>query len=168
MSQQSYIVLELDTTPPEIEIYAPRYTTREILNEIKIISNEKLSAFQDIYIIDSKNNRHDYTFEYSENEFIGFVQFNELSYGMATIYVTVKDEVYNRSALVSKTIEIKESLSRLNVSISDSFRSVTIKEHARNIKTEKCSRNMNTSEQIRNATVKEETRNIQIHDTDTL
>lgn len=144
----SWILLELDTTPPEIEIYSPRYTTREIENEIRIVSNEKLSTYQDIYVIDSQGNRHDYTFQYNEDEFIGHIRFNELPYGICTIYAQLKDEVDNFSPLVSKSIEIKESLSRLNLTIDDSIR------------------NLQISDTVRNLTISDKVRDVQIYDTD--
>lgn len=148
MSQQSYLLLELDTTPPEIEIIAPRYTTHDITNEITITANEPLSSFQEIYTIDSQGNRFNHTFKHNGNEFIGSIRFNELSFGVATIYAQLKDEVGNPSALVSKPIEIKESLSRLNLSISDSCRNIT------------------TSEKVRNIKSTENVRGVQINDTD--
>lgn len=135
MSQQSYITIQLDTTPPEIEIISPRYTTHDITNEIIITANEPLSSFQKIYTIDSQGNRFNHTFKHNGNEFIGSIRFNEFSYGIATIYAQLKDEVDNPSALVSKPIEIKESLSHLNLSISDSARHVSTTEQTRNIKT---------------------------------
>lgn len=116
----SYLFVELDTTKPEISIYAPRYTTEDITNVITIESNEELSEYQDIYIIDSVGERHDYTFEKeSGNQYVGRVRFNTLPLGIATIHARLKDEVGNISDLALSAIEIKKAITLLSLKINE-------------------------------------------------
>ena len=67
----SYIYLTLDTTPPELSIFVPSYTTKTALTPIRIQSNESLSTYQEIYIIDALGNRHDLTFAHEDNLLVG-------------------------------------------------------------------------------------------------
>lgn len=123
----SYFIIELDTTSPIIEVYAPRYTTNNITNKITIESNENLAQYQDIYIIDSKGVRHDYTFKRdSDNTYVGVVKFSNYPLGIATIYARMKDEVDNFSNVASASIEIKENVGLLNLNIRDYERNVEI------------------------------------------
>jgi hypothetical protein len=115
----SYVVLTIDTTNPTIEIYAPSYTTHDITNVIRIESNEPISNYQEFYVIDSNNVRYDYTFiQEDENTWIGRVRFNDLPYGVHTLYARVKDEVDNYSNLAVKPFELRESLLKGNITIS--------------------------------------------------
>lgn len=107
----SYVFINYDTTSPHIEIHAPNYTTREMLNTITIESNEDLSDYQEVYLIDSSGDRHDLTFNKdSEKIFIGNVKFTNISLGIANLYARMKDDVDNLSNLANVSIEIKESL----------------------------------------------------------
>jgi hypothetical protein len=116
----SYMVLTIDTKNPTVEIYAPSYTTKDVMNTITIEADEPIANYQDIYVIDSSNQRHDYTFEkVSDNQYVGRVRFNTMPLGVATIYARVKDEVENYSNIAMKTFEIKDSIHKGNISISD-------------------------------------------------
>lgn len=116
----SYVLIDLDTTKPEISIYAPRYTTEEITNVITIEANEALSTYQEIYIIDSAGQRHDYTFEKeSDNNFVGRIRFNNLPLGIAIIHARVTDEVDNVSDLALSAIEIKKAITLLSLEINE-------------------------------------------------
>lgn len=105
----SFFAIQLDTTPPQIEIISPSYTTQYSLIEIRIQSNEPLEQSQEIYIIDSIGNRHDLTFLYQTTEYVGYVSFNNYPVGIGTIYARLTDEVGNVSELTSKTINIVKS-----------------------------------------------------------
>lgn len=133
----SFFTLTLDTTPPTFEIYSPQYTQKEIETEIRIVANENLSINHEIYLIDSLGERYNYTFLLSDNEFIGKVQFTNVNYGIATIYVTVYDEVLNKSSLLSKAINIIGG-QKLKLDIND-FTNVMI------IKDKTYDTNINTS-----------------------
>lgn len=98
--------LQLDTTAPQIEIYAPSYTTNNDLTEIRIVANENISSIQNIYIIDKNNNKIDLTFDYNVNEFIGEIYFTIYGGQTVTLYAQVQDEVHNLSSLVSKSIQV--------------------------------------------------------------
>lgn len=115
----SYVVLNIDTTNPHIEVYAPSYTTPDVVNTITIESSEPVAIYQDIYIIDSQNVRHDYTFlKEDENTYVGRVRFNNLPYGVHTIYARLKDDVDNYSNTAMKSFEMRESLFKGNVTTS--------------------------------------------------
>jgi hypothetical protein len=120
----SYVYIEIDRTPPMIEIYAPSYTTNELLNEITIESNEDISDYQEIYVIDSIGNRHDYTFEIEGNKAVGIIKFSNIPIGISTIYARLKDDVGNISNRVYKPINIKESLTLLTISSSQKIRPI--------------------------------------------
>lgn len=116
----SYIQIELDTTKPEISLYAPRYTTEDITNVITIEADEALSSYQEVYVIDSVGNRHDYTFEKeSSHQYVGRVRFNTLPLGICTIYARMKDDVDNTSDLASASIELKKSITLLSLEIKE-------------------------------------------------
>lgn len=131
----SFIYIEFDRTPPEVEIYAPSYTTRELVNEITIEANEHIADdHHEIYVIDSNGDRHDYTFEKElDNRFVGFIKFSNFPMGIATIYARMKDDVDNFSNLVDKSIEIKENLTLLQLSMRDYQREINVNDYDRNI-----------------------------------
>ena len=118
-----YIIVELDTTAPTIEIYAPAYTTREASVEITISANETLGRSNEVYIIDESGTRHDYTFDLLGNQMVGVIDFNGFPLGMARLFVRVKDTVDNVSELYEKVITIRDSLTILSLDISDSKKS---------------------------------------------
>lgn len=105
----SYFYLELDTTSPFIEILAPSYATPQTYVEITIESNELLDTYQEVYVIDSKGQRHNITLEYKYNSFQGVVLFNSVPFGMISIYARVKDNVGNPSNIAQKNINLIES-----------------------------------------------------------
>lgn len=118
-----YIIVELDTTAPIVEIYAPAYTTREATVEVTIEADEELGTSNEIYIIDESGTRHNYTFSRYGNQLVGTLDFNGFPLGLARLFVRVKDTVDNVSELYEKSITIRESLTILNPVISDSKKS---------------------------------------------
>ena len=119
----SFIIVELDTTAPTIEIYAPAYTTREASVEITVSANETLGRSNEVYIIDESGTRHDYTFDLFDNQMVGVIDFNGFPLGLARLFVRVKDTVDNVSELYEKVITIRDSLTILSLDISDSKKS---------------------------------------------
>jgi hypothetical protein len=102
-----YIFLTLDTTQPQVEIYAPVYTNRLTTQEIRISASENLSDFQNIYVLDSQKKRHDFVcIKVSEKEFVGEMTFSGYPYGIATICAQVSDEVGNLSRLAMFKINV--------------------------------------------------------------
>jgi hypothetical protein len=127
----SFFYINLDLESPKLEISAPNYTTQNIYNDIFIYSNEKLSDFQEIYIIDKNGARHDLIFAYDNNKFIGKVKFS-IPVGIATIYARLKDIVDNVSDLYSKTIEVKES-NTFTLEIASKNKKISLNRRNRNI-----------------------------------
>lgn len=121
---ESYFILTLDTTSPEVEIYMPSYTTRYIIDEIRVVANEPLSLHSEIYIIDSVGKRHDLTFRLKGNEYIGLVQFDGYPLGISTLYAQVYDIGWNKSPLVSKSFQIIKS-EEINLQTSDNIQNVS-------------------------------------------
>lgn len=102
-----YFTIELDTTAPTIEIFAPSYSDRKSNNTIRVVSNEKLSEFQDIYIVDSQGVKHYVIFSFDgDKEFVGNVVFDEYPIGISTIYAQLKDTVNNISNLAVAYISV--------------------------------------------------------------
>ena len=151
----SFLYIELDTTPPEIEIIAPSYTTTDLLNTIKIEADENISDYQEIYVIDSNGDRHDYTFKKEKaNLLIGQISFFNFPFGLSTIYVRLKDNVDNTSELISKSIIIRETLTLLTLDIKDSAKSMTINEEDINpIRIDDSSQNSSTNNHSRKSTI---------------
>ncbi|UGO51242.1 hypothetical protein PQE72_gp201 [Bacillus phage vB_BanS_Skywalker] len=143
----NYIIVELDTTAPTIEIYAPAYTVREASVEVTIEANEFIGTPNEIYVIDESGARHDYTFRRDGNQLTGILDFNGFPLGLARLFVRVKDTVDNVSELYEKTITIRESLTILNPVISDSKKS--------NIKNNDIERKAETIDKDRQLTVKD-------------
>ena len=125
----SYVLVTLDTTPPQIQIFAPSYTTRELTNYITIRSNEPISSYQEVYVIDSDNVRHDYTFKKEVDSLIGTMKFSNFPLGSAIIYATLADEVENLSETASKPIHIRENLTSLRLDIKDYAAQVAIEDN---------------------------------------
>lgn len=110
----SYFNLVLDTTPPNVDIYCPIYTQKNVEANITIIANKELSEYREIYCIDSAGNRYDYTFLHLGDTYI--CKFTPYGYssGVATIYAILQDIVLNTTSLLSKSFVIQsEALSSL-------------------------------------------------------
>lgn len=123
----SYFTVTLDTTPPIIQIVAPQYTSVDLETEIRVLSNEPLLEWQNVYVEDSLGALHEYTFErVSDIELYGVVRFNECPIGIATIYCSLKDDVGNISSLYSKSINIYAAkILQTNIEVVD--RAVNLK-----------------------------------------
>ena len=103
----SYFTLEFDSTSPQLTITMPIRTIPQNVVEIEIKSNEVLATYQDIYIIDAVGTRHDYIFnKLDDYTYYGLVDFQTYPLGIATLYVRLKDEVFNESELYSKNINV--------------------------------------------------------------
>lgn len=130
----SYFTLEMDTTGPIIQINAPSYTSREANNTITVVGNEKLSSFQDIYIVDSQGTRHDVIFSFDgESSFTGNIVFNGYPVGVLTIFAQLQDEVGNQSNLATAhiTLIVSTYYSSFRLTMSDESRGRVITESKR-------------------------------------
>lgn len=101
----SYFELELDTTPPTIEIFTPNSASHKYSTTVRIESNEELLEYQNIYAINSLGYRQElhfiYHYFYYEGEII-FENENEI----VTVFAQLKDTVGNISELVSKPVRV--------------------------------------------------------------
>lgn len=119
----SFLTIELDTTSPKIEINTASKVIVGTNSVININSNEALSSFQNIYIIDSSKIVRNYTFAMrSPTELVGAVRFSDYGIGIATIYAQLEDEVGNISELATFEIEVLPSSAVLSLRIKDSIR----------------------------------------------
>jgi hypothetical protein len=115
----SFLRIELDTTKPKVDIYAPNSTTIETDSLIRIQANEILSNIQNFYFLDSLGARHDFTLDYQESLFEGYVSFNNFSEGMATLVAEVYDEVLNKSTTSTFNIAVfKTRAYRLELNVN--------------------------------------------------
>lgn len=141
----NYFFLGLDTTPPEIEIYAPNYTNRLTNDEIRVEASEPLMEFQNIYVVDATGNKHDLIlYRESEKVYVGQLTFSGYPFGIATIFAQLKDEVGNPSRLASFNINIvpvynsyslNMTLTELvsGVNLSEGTNSLTMSEQIQNL-----------------------------------
>lgn len=111
----SYIHLKLDTTAPTIEISAPKYTTREMMNVITIKANERIAKVGKLHVTDPQGFTKNLDFSLSGDTIKGIIRFNDLALGNSTLYVQVYDDVWNMSDLYTHTFVIKENLSHLKL-----------------------------------------------------
>jgi len=159
----SWFNLELDTTPPHIDINIPNRSIPQNVIEIIITSNEVLSAYQDISIVDAANVTRYYTFFASnENTLMGYVDLQNYEIGMATIYVRLKDEVLNLSDVRSASINIgylTEEIYEAHTSLLR--RDLNLTESCRLLKTVLSERNCISSEIVRNIDINVKTRVIE-------
>jgi hypothetical protein len=108
MLAQSWINVTLDTSPPIISIHAPSIIISKSLEYISIEANENLDVRQEIYIVDSLSKKHDYTFalEPDKKTLFNTIDFQNYPNGIATFFVVAYDEVWNKSMLYRKSINI--------------------------------------------------------------
>jgi len=102
----NHFLLDLDTTAPNVEIYAPYFTTPTATVYIFIEADEPLDNWQEIYTIDSEGTRRDYIFSFDGNaQFTGAISMIDYHpEGNVAIYARVRDTVHNTSHLVEKTM----------------------------------------------------------------
>jgi hypothetical protein len=150
----SYFTLTLDTTNPIIQIYAPSYTSRESNNIITIVGNETLSSFQNIYIVDSKGDRHDVTFSFNgTNTFTGNIVLSGFPVGVSTIFAQLQDEVGNFSNIATAHISVITSTYH-------SLFKLKMSEESRNEKTDISTRNIAISSTESVKTISEKNRQV--------
>ena len=113
--------LFLDTTGPEIMVFAPDYTVKNSLADFEVRANERLAVDQEFYFLDSEGKRHDVIFQYNGDSFLGWVDFGQFPEGIAVFYAQVMDEVGNPSPVVTHTVLIHQGAAA-EVQIMDSDR----------------------------------------------
>lgn len=121
----SYVHIEFDRTRPIVEIFAPRFTTTEIVNVITVEANEPLSTFQEVYVVDSKGEHHYYVFhQESPSTYVGRIRFNTMPLGIVNIYARFRDEVDNVSNWMVASIEIREHIHFLQMNMRHRARTI--------------------------------------------
>ena len=113
--------LFLDTTGPEIMVFAPGYTVKNSLADFEIKANERLAVDQEFYFLDSEGKRQDVIFQYNGDSFLGWVDFGLFPEGIAVFYAQVMDEVGNPSPVVTHTLLIHQGAG-IDVQLLDSDR----------------------------------------------
>jgi hypothetical protein len=133
---QSWIEVELDLIPPTVEIFAPSIIISQSFETITIEANENLDVQHSIYIIDSLGKRHDYTFYLeTERKFVNSISFENIPKGLATLFVTVDDEVLNKSSIYKKSINVGnvqvEDVEdvKLNLELKEKVNEILLNEH---------------------------------------
>lgn len=144
-----YFFLTLDTTPPQINIYAPTYTNRLTTDEIRVEASEPLEEFQNFYIIDCEGKKHNLIFtQESDTVYTGQLTFSGYPYGIATIFAQVKDTVDNPSRLATANINVIPVFNSysLNMNLTEAVMGVNFSEE---------SKVLNLSEQVRGVNASE-------------
>lgn len=157
----SSFALELDTTSPVIEIVSPQYTIPQIETDIFVRASEGLSAYQEFYIIDAQNRRHDLIFYHDGDQYHGIHNFNDIALGIAKIYARVKDDVGNISSLEMAPINVRMPAA-VKVEVYELTRSIVETENTMNIQSSEISRQIHEYEVVRNISTGEKTRNVEV------
>jgi len=118
---RSFVTIELDTTSPSVSLFISDEISIGYEEDIIVLSNEQLDVWSEAYFIDSVGVRHDISLTYEGNGFIGTYNFNACSMGVGTIYVRVRDTVFNLSDIKTQTINLMTILDKsLNIELFES------------------------------------------------
>lgn len=115
----NFITLELDTTPPEIEIYAPRYVINGNYLEFRVSANEAVDTGKTIaYAVDNGQNEYPIVLEWDSenNEFIGLVDTFGFENGIAKVVVRLWDEVHNAST-TEKVFKVLGNIADMDIAV---------------------------------------------------
>ena len=161
----SYFTLEFDTTSPQLTIIMPTRTIPQNVVEIEIKSNESLATYQDIYFVDAVGIRHDYIFnKLDDYTYYGLVDFQTYPLGIATLYVRLKDEVFNESELYSRNINVGYIVEQIECFISTIERNsnVSMIERESNINIFERNKSIQTIERNKNIKIIERNKLIKV------
>ena len=104
----SFLTVNLDTTKPSVEIYAPNYVATNSIMEVLIVANEDLDIYQDIQMVYGDISIP-LIFSQENNKLKGLVSLHGVPEGMLEISVQVRDIVHNVSDKVVKTVNALEN-----------------------------------------------------------
>lgn len=104
----SFLTVNLDTTKPSVEIYAPNYVATNSIMEVLIIANEDLDIYQDVQMVYGDISIP-LIFSQENNKLKGLVSLHGVPEGMLEISVQVRDIVHNLSDKVVKTVNALEN-----------------------------------------------------------
>ena len=104
----SFLTVNLDTTKPSVEIYAPNYVATNSIMEVLIVANEDLDIYQDVQMVYG-NISIPLIFSQENNKLKGLVSLHGVPEGTLEISVQVRDVVHNLSDKVVKTVNALEN-----------------------------------------------------------
>ena len=104
----SFLTVNLDTTKPSVEIYAPNYVATNSIMEVLIVANEDLDIYQDVQMVYGDISIP-LIFSQENNKLKGLVSLHGVPEGMLEISVQVRDIVHNLSDKVVKTVNALEN-----------------------------------------------------------
>ena len=104
----SFLTVNLDTTKPSVEIYAPNYVATNSIMEVLIVANEDLDIYQDVQMVYGDISIP-LIFSQENNKLKGLVSLHGVPEGILEISVQVRDTVYNMSDKIVKTINALEN-----------------------------------------------------------
>lgn len=162
---KSYFILELDTTGPIIEIYAPSYATPYDNVEVFIESSEQLMEYQDIYLVDGAGTKHKLTFQHQGNRMYGLVSFQYMKVGIATLYARLKDEVGNDSNTATGSIHVMHG-EKITIDIKEQDRDTVCSSTIRDISVSTQDRDIIEENTVRYIDASEKIRGIEVMDID--
>lgn len=151
----SFLTVNLDTTKPSVEIYAPNYVATNSIMEVLIVANEDLDIFQDIYM-SYEGVSVPLTFSQKNNKLKGLISLHGIPEGKLEISVQVRDVVHNLSdkvvktvnALENKGLKLESKVSCQEVKCNHKSFSPTVKITPLDIKTKNECRNLKTAKTI--------------------
>ena len=108
ITMSSFLTVNLDTTKPSVEIYAPNYVATNSIMEVLIIANEDLDIYQDVQMVYGDISIP-LIFSQENNKLKGLVSLHGVPEGMLEISVQVRDIVHNLSDKVVKTVNALEN-----------------------------------------------------------
>lgn len=94
----SFFTVTLDTMAPGLIMTVPLWTLKTCIPVI-VQSDEPLDKWQEVYVLDSKGKRHDFTLAWEEYSLAGTIAFQEIASGIALLHVGVRDRVFNSTYL---------------------------------------------------------------------
>ena len=104
----SFLTVNLDTTKPSVEIYAPNYVATNSIMEVLIVANEDLDIYQDVQMVYGDISIP-LIFSQENNKLKGLVSLHGVPEGILEISVQVRDVVHNLSDKVVKTVNALEN-----------------------------------------------------------
>ena len=133
----SFLTVNLDTTKPSVEIYAPNYVATNSIMEVLIVANENLDIYQDVQMVYGDISIP-LIFSQENNKLKGLVSLHGIPEGMLEISVQVRDIVHNLSDKVVKTVNALENKGlKLSPTVKITPLDVKTKNECRNLKTSK-------------------------------
>lgn len=114
----NYFSIELDTTEPTLEINTPPYIIVNNPDIITIESNEDVSDYQNIYLLDKNNIKYNLVFaKVNSKELLGTISLDNSFNGDIELFVQLEDTVGNLSELIIQKIRVFNSNGSLELKL---------------------------------------------------